>query len=190
MLNVLDTVISQYATAPALLQLIDSFNQQVDPSIDFQAFYDLVWNLDTAVGYGLDIWGRIVGVPRVLPTLNSEMTFGFKTGHPDFAPFGQAPFSDGVPLTSNYRLSDEAFRTLIYVKAAANIAACSAPTINQLLSLIFAGRGRCYCQDLGGMRMSYVFEFHLAPFELAILNKSNALPRPSGVTVTVIQTVP
>ncbi len=38
----------------------------IDPTADLNAFYDLVWNVATAQGWGLDVWGRIVGVTRNL----------------------------------------------------------------------------------------------------------------------------
>src|SRR5260221_2382599 len=60
------TIISQYANSPIITQLISNFFQYVDPTVNIDAFYDFVWNLDTAKGYGLDVWGRIVGVQRQL----------------------------------------------------------------------------------------------------------------------------
>src|SRR5579871_5512746 len=62
----LQTIISQYANSPILTQLIANFDQYIDPTKNLDAFFDLIWNVDTAQGYGLDVWGRIVGVTRVL----------------------------------------------------------------------------------------------------------------------------
>ncbi|MDE1138205.1 MAG: DUF2612 domain-containing protein [Paraburkholderia tropica] len=52
---------------------------------------------------------------------------------------------------------------------------------------MFAGRGRCYVNDLGNMQMRYTFEFYLQPFEMAIMTQSGALPRPTGVLASIIQ---
>ena len=59
----------------------------------------------------------------------------------------QSPFYSGAVLTSNFNLSDDAFRTLIFAKALANISDGSIPAINQLLLNLFPRRGNCYVTD-------------------------------------------
>jgi len=177
--NVSKTIISQYANSPTLLTLIESANQSIDPRIDIDAFYQLIWNVDTARGYGLDVWGRIVGIERVLKIPQQDMNFGFNEGV-DYYPFDQAPFAGGDAVTSNYRLEDEAYRALILIKAAANIALVSYEITNQLLQKLFAGRGRAYVSTVGLMKIRFTFEFYLTPVEKVILN-SGVLPVPTGV---------
>ncbi len=189
MQNVEQTIISQYGTSPVLNQLIQNMNGYLDPTADLDAFYASVWNISTAAGFGLDIWGRIVGVSRQFQVPNNGPWFGFQTGAADSQPFGQSPFYPG-PATGSYLLSDDAFRVLILVKAIANISDCSIPSYNTLLSNLFKGRGRCYASDLGSMQMLYTFEFYLEPFELAILQQSGALPRPAGVSASIVQVTP
>ncbi|MEF3068053.1 DUF2612 domain-containing protein [Pandoraea apista] len=179
MQNVEQTVISQFANSPTLVQLIRNMNEYIDPSADIQTFYDYCWNVDTAQGFGLDIWGRIVGVGRVLKVPFLPPQLGFHNG--PGVPFNQAPFNGGIASTQNYTLSDAAYRTLILVKALANISASTARSYNQLLQNLFAGRGRCYVIDMGGMSLRYVFEFSLQPFEQAIILSASAFPRPAGV---------
>ena len=53
------TLASQYANSPALLAVIKGMNDSIDPTARIDDFYRLVWNVDTAVGHGLDVWGRI-----------------------------------------------------------------------------------------------------------------------------------
>ncbi|WP_081067830.1 DUF2612 domain-containing protein [Burkholderia territorii] len=186
----LSTVISQYANSPTLLQLIENFGQYIDPSADIDAFYDMVWNIDSAVGRGLDIWGKIVGLEsgRLLKIPSAEINLGFKeAGNASATPFGSGVFYSGSTVTENYYLADSAFRTLILVKAMANISDGSIPSYNQLLQNLFKGRGRCYVNDLGNMQMRYTFEFYLQPFEIAILTQSGAMPRPTGVLATIMQ---
>ncbi|WP_230958580.1 DUF2612 domain-containing protein [Burkholderia territorii] len=186
----LSTVISQYANSPTLLQLIENFSQYIDPSADIDAFYDMVWNIDSAVGRGLDIWGKIVGLEsgRLLKIPSAEINLGFKeAGNASAAPFGSGVFYSGNAVTENYYLADSAFRTLILVKAMANISDGSIPSYNQLLQNLFKGRGRCYVNDLGNMQMRYTFEFYLQPFEIAILTQSGAMPRPTGVLASIMQ---
>lgn len=178
------TVISQYANSPTLLQLITNMNAYVRQDANFAAFFDFVWNVDTAQGFGLNIWGKIVNISRLLNIPSGEETFGFKNSQTpaDDLPFNEGVFnSKGGHLTQTYLLPDDAYRTLILAKALANISATTAPAINQILRNLFMGRGIAYVLDLGNMQMQYTFLFQLTITEYAILAQSNALPRPAGV---------
>ena len=85
------TIISQYANSPRMLGLIEGFTDAVDVAARMDAFYSDIWDLDTATGYGLDVWGRIVGVGRVLQVATSDY-FGFAEAG-DADPFGDAQFA-------------------------------------------------------------------------------------------------
>lgn len=184
--DVRQTVISQYANSPVLLALIDSLAAAIDPSPEIDDFYRLLWNVDTAQGYGLDVWGRIVGVGRVVQLPSAGEFFGFDEAT-DADPFNQAIFFGGGGLTNNFALSDTAYRKVILAKALANICDGSIPAINQILINLFAGYGNCYVTDLGGMAMTYTFGSSLSPVDLAIVTQSGILPRPTGVAITIIQ---
>ena len=195
MLNVEKTIISQYANSPTLTQLIENMNGYVDPRTNMLAFYNFVWNVNTAVGFGLDIWGRIVGVNRVIPIPGTTGSFGFDNVDtpPDWENFGSVghpgvggPFYAGEVSTGGFTLNDNAFRVLILTKALANISATTAPALNQLIQNLFPGRGRAYVLDLGHMAMRYVFEFSLSTIERAILQNSGVLPHPAGVAVSIV----
>ena len=193
MQNWTQTVLSQYANSPTIMRLLTNLETYLDPSVNIDAFYNLVWNVDTAVGNGLDIWGRIVGVGRVLQIASTNY-FGF-TG-PDGASgvgFDQAPFYNGESLTSNYALSDDAYRALILAKAAANICNATIPAINQILINLFGAEGvlpiagNSYVTDGENMTMTYTFPGTLSPVQYAIVALSGVLPRPCGVSATVVQ---
>lgn len=179
------TLLSQYANSQILTTLIGNFDQYVDQTFDFDQFYDLIWNVSTAQGVGLDIWGRIVGVQRVLQVQGNVLYFGFEESAPSGTPFGTQPFYSGGTITSNFALSDSAFRTLIYAKALANISNGSIPAINQLLLNLFPGRGNCYVADGENMTLTYTFAFHLSSTELAILGQTGVLPKPVGVASSI-----
>lgn len=186
--NVEATIISQYANSPTLTQLIANMNTYIDQRANFQAFYDFVWNVNTAQGFGLDIWGKIVNISRLLTIPAGQDNFGFEDTQtpPDYQPFNQAPFnSKGSQVTQTYLLPDDAYRILILTKALSNISATTAPAINQLLRNLFPNRGRAFVVDLGNMRMQYTFNFQLSVTEYAILAQSRALPRPAGVLVSI-----
>lgn len=170
MIDVEQTIITQYGTALTISQLIKNMNEYIDPRADFDTFYSYVWNVSTAVGFGLDIWGEIVNVSR---TLNVPI------GTPNPGGF---PFTPGVVT-----LDDNQYRTLLLTKALANITNCTSRGLNQLLSNLFSTRGRCYVLDLGSMQMQFTFEFWLQPFEYVIITQSGATPRPAGVLATVLQ---
>lgn len=207
MVNWEATLASQFANSPTLLALIEGMNDAVDPAARINDFYRLVWNVDTAQGHGLDVWGRIVGVNRFLQVPSSIDFFGFETGGtPERSlPFGSGVFFAGAESTETYELSDSAYRSLIYFKAFANIAAANVPTLNQLVNKLFRGlngfwvardyyidgyltggdEGRAYVEDLGSMQMRYVFEYDLSVYELAIINTPGILPSPAGVKVFI-----
>lgn len=186
MLDVDATIISQYSSAPTLVSLIHSFNDWIDPRVNIDAFYDLIWNVDTAQGVGLDIWGRIVGVGRVLNVAVGKYLGFEEATNVSADPFNQSPFWSGGPTTTNYPLSDAAFRLLIFAKAMANITDGSIPSINHILLTLFPGRGNCYVTDGRDMTMTYTFDFALEPFEVAIVQGSGVLPKPVGVFATVV----
>lgn len=186
--DVWTTILSQYANSPIITQLCVNMGQYVDQTKNFSDFFDNVWNIDTAFGNGLDIWGRILGVSRVVQLTGGSQPFlGFEEpGTPTtLTPFGQAPFFSGQSVSSNFSLSDTAYRTLLLAKALANICDGSIPAINQILRNLFPGRGNCYIADGLNLTMTYTFAFALSPVELAIVQTSGVLPRTSGVAVSV-----
>jgi hypothetical protein len=192
--NYWETVISQYANSPILTQLIANFFQYIDPTQLIDSFYDNVFNINTAQGYGLDVWGRRVGIPTRTINVASGKNLGFAEallvppGQVDtnVDPFNQSPFYAGGGLTSSYALSDTSFRMLIFAKALSNISNGSIPAINQLLRNLFPGRGNCYVIDNLNMTMTYYFTFALTSVEQAILGQTTVLPTPAGVAASIV----
>ena len=218
--DIWETVISQYANSPTLTTLVTNFADYIDPTANIAQFYDLVMNVDTAQGYGLDVWGRIVGIASLLQVPVSDIFFGYAEGRPSWEGFNVAPFlAVWNPATQTYTLSDSAYRKLILAKALKNICDGSIPAINQILINLFCQpwRGNAYVTegskviDFFGfaesttavgfnqaqfydgsisyetMVMTYTFEFELTPLELAIVQYSNVLPKPTGVRALVAQ---
>ena len=183
MQDVQKTVLSQYSCAPSLNTLIQAWNQTLDPTRLIETWFTQVWNLQTAQGYGLDVWGRIVGVQRVL-ALSGESFFGFAEAQDlTLQPFNCASWYSGTVTTSNYRLSDDAFRQLINAKALANITDGSLISLNAILMTLFAGQGDAWVDDTGGMSMTYTFNFVPSPVQIALIQTSGVLTRPAGVRV-------
>lgn len=157
MKNVEQTILSQYANSRTIITLIHKMNAAIKPNADIDNFYNTVWNVDTAVGFGLDIWGRIVGISRTV-------------------------LSNPV-----YSLDDDAFRSLILLKALSNITASTSQGINQLLQNWVGSQGQTWVSDLGGMYIRYNFNFQLTPVQIAIIQNSGIFLRPSGVGAYILQ---
>lgn len=154
MINYERTIISQFANSPTICGLIQGLNEAIDPRADFQAFYDFVWNVETAEGFGLDIWGKIVQVKR-----------------------------DLVLTSGPYLLDDDWYRLLVLAKAMANICSTTPKIINELINKLFPNRGKSYVLDRGKMSMRYVLHWQPTEIETAIIMQSGVLPRPAGVQI-------
>jgi len=182
-MNIDPTVISQYSASPTLRLLLQTMADYYDPTADLDAFFTYVWDVNTAVGYGLDRLGRVVGVGRVLQ-VSTGTYLGFYP-QTDVESFGYGVFFSGTGSTNNFSLTDDAYRLLILAKAASNISDGSIPSINAILMSLFPGRGDCWVIDNLNMTMVYNFNFVLSPVEQAIVAQSGVLPKPCGVTATV-----
>lgn len=186
------TVMKQYANSVTLGALLDSFDQWVDPAKFSAGFLADVWDISTAVGFGLDIWGRILGQPRYLqiPQVPDD-NFGFNinaTPGTQWQPWGQAPWFNGQSGgTVSFALLDSAYRKLLLVKAAANIASSDCPSINALMRAMFGDRGECYVgyDPATPMVVGYHFGFSPTAVEKSII-ESGLFPRPAGVLVNYL----
>jgi hypothetical protein len=212
--NIWDTVLSQYANSLVITTLIQDFFYATDQTYNFQQWFDLVFNIMTAQGWGLDVWGRILGIGRDLEILVEDF-FGFKEALPGSLTFSQGAFFAGKAEDSMvYPLADPVYLRLLLAKAAFNITDGSIPSINRIMMNLFPGRGNAFVEDgapppnffgfaealpgsrtfsqgifyngqnLGGMFMTYRFDFPLTDVELAIV-QSGVLPKPVGVESTI-----
>ncbi|MBW5853240.1 DUF2612 domain-containing protein [Yersinia enterocolitica] len=187
-----DTILTQYSASNRILSIIDTFNQAVSLSDFTDEFIEKVWDITTCETFGLDMWGKVVGVSRYIRAEIDNDCFGFSEaddggGYP--SPFGDSPFYAGTQETETVRLSNEAYRTLILCKAFSNISIATIKDMNRFLTMLFLDRGRAYCADYGDMRMGIICEFKLEPFEISILENYEVLPIPSGVLVSLRQIV-
>jgi hypothetical protein len=186
------TVMKQYANSATLLDLLSRMDQWVDLAKFTDDFLLLVWDISTAQGFGLDIWGRILGRSRdiTVPQAPGD-NFGFDVGMApgsNWFPFNQAPFYNGGQGGEvSFPLADDYYRQLLLVKAAANIASCDCPSINHLMRAMFGNRGKCYVgyDPNNPMHIGYHFEFMPSEVEQAII-ESGLFPQPAGTTAQYI----
>lgn len=180
-IDALEPIQSQYAASPRIIALLVKQAALLDPGRDLMRWYEGIFNPKTAQGIGLDIWGRIVGIGRMLWMTNTEF-FGF--AYQNLENFDQAPFWNESLAQGQFRLTDEAYRFLIFYKAAANIGESTMQAVNSLLSLLFEsehGPGSCYVLETGVMEVRAVFNFYLSGYEQALLEQYGLLNRPAGV---------
>ena len=72
------TVQSQYAASPHIRALVDAYWEALNPDADIDLIYKNMIDPDTAVGFGLDVWGRIVAIGREYLAADEEnIYFGF-----------------------------------------------------------------------------------------------------------------
>ena len=187
------TVQKQYSNSPTLLAILDDFDQCANAAAFSAQFLTNVWDISQAQGFGLDIWGRILGQSRyVLVAQTPGKNMGFQanptTGHSNWKPWSVAPFYGGAAAgTVAFALADAYYRQLLIVKAAANLADCDVPSLNALMRSMFGARGKCYVgYDLDfPMHIGYHFEFTPTTVEKTII-ESGLFPVPAGMTVKYI----
>lgn len=188
-----ETLMTQYANSPTICELIERFHGATVLATQRAAeqFYSMIWNIDTAVGYGLDVWGKIIGVSRQLQVSGNVAYLGFKEQYAESTqkigpqPFNVAPMRPSTTDNGVYKLDDDAYRLLILSKAMSNITDCSIPSINRLLSYLFKDRGRAYVVDYFDRSIGLHFDFQLTAIDLAILSNTDVMPRPAGVSMSL-----
>lgn len=150
---------SQYSASPKMLALMASFQKQFTAAGDFERFYNEIFNIYTARGWGLDNWGRILNISRNIEDADT-----------------------GAAIT----LEDEYYRLLLLYKALANIASADAATLNTLLqTLIDTGVANfpsvAYVLEVDTMVIRWVFEDYLNDIQRAVFKAAGTLARGAGV---------
>ena len=134
------TVQSQYSASPRILALAGLYWDMLNPGSEIQTMLDDMLNPSTARGYGLDVWGRIVGIKRAtVPVSGEYLAFDpDPMSNPDGDSWNNAPFN---PLTPQGLATDSVFRVYVMVKAMMNIGNGSLADINKYFSLMFPNSG-------------------------------------------------
>jgi hypothetical protein len=171
------TIQSQYGTSPHIKGIIEAFAKAIDPTLEIEEFYKKYFDPRTAEGIGLDIWGIIVGASREIE-VDAQEYFGFWGSN--LHPFNEAPFWHKKGATNIYRMADNAFRELIFLKAWANIADATMPSIKFVIdSLVPNG---CITITPEHMKIRIIFlSYELQPYTLAILTRYGLFNLGAGV---------
>ena len=134
------TIQSQYAASPHIIKLVQAFWDCINPDADIESIYNNMVNVDTAVGFGLDVWGRIVAIGREYATKNvTNPYWGYKPpvgiDNPRMRNFNNAPFYKEI--TGNVQLTDQAYRIYIMLKAMINIGDGTLASLNKMVKFLF-----------------------------------------------------
>ena len=172
------TIQSQYSASKTIIELVQSARVRISPWADIGLFYQNIFDIETARGVGLDIWGRILGIGRLLDVEDTGEWLGFEEA--DYEPFDQAPMWDGNTSTKQTRLSDDAYRYLLMWKALANISTADAASLNNLLHGLFDGKD-VVVHEVDVMEIELYIFFQLEPYERAVLREYGLFARGAGV---------
>ena len=102
---------SQYSASTRIISILESCREHILPDADIVSFFDNIFNIETASGVGLDIWGNIIGVSRFVPNYQDD--------------------------TVIYTLTDEQYRNVMFYKAGANIMDSTLYSLNYLLKKLY-----------------------------------------------------
>ena len=159
---------SQYSASTRIISILESCREHILPDADIVSFFDNIFNIETASGVGLDIWGNIIGVSRFVPNYQDD--------------------------TVIYTLNDEQYRNVLFYKAGANIMDSTLYSLNYLLKKLYPDYqcfvrnqsnyvnddGRYY--DSNPMEIEYVFiDTDLSDLEKSIFSLVGAFGKGAGV---------
>ena len=141
-------MLSQYANSPKFVKLVEGLKEQFDSSKTMEDWFRFVFNLKTATGYGLDVWGLILNQGRLLYyTDNGVQKSIYLKG---------AQTVDGETYTEEQ--IEGYYRLLLFFRAFSYISNSTLQSYNDLLRFYFEDR-RVYVQEIGTMAIEIVFEF-------------------------------
>lgn len=184
--DLLQAILWQYDGAPKLLSLANQKADWYDENqrTFWEAWYNDVFNLQTANDFGLAVWARILNVPLVATVSASEdrPVFGFGDHNLNF---DNGNFGRDVSGTIN--LTTEQKRLVLRLRYFQLVNNGTVPEINAFLRLLFGADGSVYVLDSLDMSYAvYVFDFIPAASVLFVLEQFDLLPRPAGVGTSIL----
>ena len=166
-INLTDNILWQYDNAPKIKSLIQSKQNWYDTNNE--GFWrDIVknfLNIHTADDWGLELWGKILQVPRIYNINGSDIT-----------------------------LSKELYRRLILGKLQLIYSTGTIPEMMRYCNFVFSDHitelsYAVLVTDNHDMSVSYVFNFQPNDEELALIYTKDFFPTPAGVDIKNISFV-
>jgi hypothetical protein len=183
--NLLQAILWQYTNATNLQGILNAKNAwYVTNHTDFwENWYTNVFNLATANDFGLSVWSIILGQSLFTSFIESTGIpyFGFGAYNQNFDGSNFASLNGG-----NSVYSTETSRLLLQLRYFQLVSSGTVPETNRMLAYVFANYGKAYLVDNHNMTQTYYFEFVLSAEISYMLNNTDVLPRPAGVSSTII----
>ena len=162
----------------------------------FLAFGD-AFDIDHAVGAQLDILGKVVGIPRIIPFVIPKIAFGF-SDNPDARGFGDkfeiisgvVPFLDKFePARTPLELADADYRQFIRARIAANVGGPYMVSdvklsLQDVINTQFGGEA--YVIDKQDMSLVLYVSPTFDTVRLQAFQQLDLLPKPQGVRYALI----
>lgn len=171
---------SQYSNSPTIKSILNDFSGAINTEESTKIFFDNIFNVETAQGIGLDIWGRIVGIDREISinaTLANTALFGFKES--DLNPFNNGIFysEDSDTVTGGNvvltKLDDTKYRELIMFKALANISPSDMESLKSLTYKIYKTNDVIVSNMLNIGTLSNGDMYNKTPMEVVFIYRKN-----------------
>ena len=168
---------------------MESFWEAITPDADINEIYKKMVNPETAEGFGLDVWGRIVAIGREYIAVDESTKYlGINPPagvvNPRLNSLNNAPFYRRVD--GKVRLADTAYRTNIFIKAMINIGTGTLASINEMLSFMFPDTKIC-CIHVDTMVLRLVIQTRISAADKTALLQLPWLP--AGVGLELYQVV-
>lgn len=187
----------QFSTAPKINQLMDNLLPLL--TIDVEAFRHDYFDIDTCLTNGLDNWGRILELSRVISiSIATNGVFGFgiqadypipEDGYPQNLNNGFFYNSAYEDTPTQYTMSDYEYRIALKFRYAALTTNLSMKAINTIMNNLLTGLDssyKCIVIQTGIMELTYKFNFILTNWQRALFNNRSILPVPAGVTAFLL----
>jgi hypothetical protein len=180
-------ITSSFADKPNFKLMINALTSIFTDQQTVLAALKLMFDIDSAVGEQLDIIGEWVGISRNVEVPITGVYFAWgDTANPTKTGWGygvwQGPYD---PDTGIISLPDDAYRTILKAKIAANHWDGTVPGAYKIWDTAFAGNGSVlFIQDNQDMTMSVgVAGPPLSGLDKALLTGGYFQIKPSGVTI-------
>lgn len=190
----------QFSNSKRTNQLIDGIVNGL--TINPDEFWETFFNIDTAQRCGLDNWGKIFGLPRiVLISDSTDDIFGFGVDEDYPLPYENAypqNFDNGSffdpdidsDSTVPYELNDYQYRQILKFRYRCLTSNFSMISINQILNELLINLNpqyKCYAIQTAQFRIEYRFNFQLDDWIRAMFNNRKILPVPAGVNGVIME---
>ena len=184
--DLLQSLIWRYNQADLLESLIQQKQDwyTTNQTQFWQDWYDNVFNLQTANNFGCAVWAIILDIPissETAPPPAAGLYFGFDEYNSNF---DNSNFAPGDPLQPVLTLLQK--RLVLRLRYFQLVTNGVIPDINRFIQWLFAYDGFVYVVDNLDMSITYVFEFDPGDDLISIFNLYDILPRPAGVSVSIV----